>query len=253
MITVITPNLNAIDTIGQCVRSVMQQTSHHEHIVIDGRSTDGSPEKASSINRAVRCFEEPPNGIYSAINRGIREASGEIIAVLNADDFYVAGDVLERVARIFESEEVDACYGDLCYVHRDNPQRIVRYWQAGEYRTARLRHGWMPPHPTFFLRRAIYLEHGEYRVDLGSSADYELMLRMLLKNNISVRYIPDVLVHMRTGGASNVSLAARLKANRMDREAWRANGLKPHPWTLLAKPIRKVGQWWRRPNNSVIS
>jgi len=248
MITVITPNLNAGATIGDCVRSVMGQTAKHEHIVIDGCSADGSPEAARSINPAVRIFQEAPNGIYSAINRGISEALGDVVAVLNADDFYVADDVLERVARLFEDEEVDACYGDLCYVDRVNPNRIVRYWQAGDYRTERLRHGWMPPHPTFFLKRAIYIEHGLYRVDLGSSADYELMLRMLLKHHVRVRYLPGVLVHMRTGGASNASLAARWKANRMDREAWRANGLKPYPWTLLAKPIRKVGQWWRRPD-----
>ena len=250
MITVITPNLDGAATIGDCIRSVMRQASEHEHIVIDGCSTDGSVEEAVSINPALRIFKEPPNGIYTAINKGIEEARGAVVGVLNADDFYVADDVLDRVARLFEDDAVDACYGDLCYVDREDPQRIVRYWQAGDYRKSRLRHGWMPPHPTFFLRRAIYLEHGLYRGDLGSSADYELMLRMLLKHEVRVRYLPGVLVHMRTGGASNVSLAARWKANRMDREAWRTNDLKPYPWTLLAKPMRKVGQWWRRPGVS---
>jgi glycosyltransferase len=250
MITVITPSLNAAATIGDCIRSVMMQGASHEHIVVDGHSTDGSPEKALSIDPAIRLFVEPANGIYAAINRGIEEARGGIVAVLNADDFYVDADVLGRVSGVFEDGHVDACYGDLCYVERANPQRIVRYWRAGGYRKARLRHGWMPPHPTFFLKRAIYEKHGVYRTDLGSSADYELMLRMLLKENISAEYLPETLVHMRTGGASNASLAARIEANRMDREAWRVNGLRPYPWTLLTKPLRKVGQWWRRPDRT---
>jgi glycosyltransferase len=124
---------------------------------------------------------------------------------------------------------------------------VVRYWRAGEFNPARFRHGWMPPHPTFFLRRELYERFGGYRTDLGTAADYELMLRMLLRHGVPTVYIPKVLVHMRVGGASNRSLAARLAANRMDRAAWRVNDLRPLPWTTLAKPLRKVGQWWRRP------
>jgi glycosyltransferase len=142
---------------------------------------------------------------------------------------------------------VDACYGDLCYVDRADPSRVVRYWRAGEFGPRRFANGWMPPHPTFFVRRSMYEQHGLYREDLGTAADYEMMLRLLVKHRVRVAYIPRVLVHMRSGGASNASLAARLRANRMDRAAWRVNGLRPYPWTTLAKPLRKVGQWWSRP------
>jgi glycosyltransferase len=185
--------------------------------------------------------------VYAALNSGIAASGGEIVGILHADDFYPAVDVLQQVAAAFEDPQIGACYGDLCYVDRDNPDRLVRYWQAGSFSPARFRHGWMPPHPTFFLRRELYERFGGYRTDLGTAADYELMLRMLLRHGVRAVYIPKVLVHMRVGGASNRSLAARLAANRMDRAAWRVNDLRPLPWTTLAKPLRKVGQWWRRP------
>jgi glycosyltransferase len=195
----------------------------------------------------VNLLEESPTGIYPAINAGIRAATGSIVGVLNADDLYAAPRVLEQVHAVFDDPKVDACYGDLCYVDQRDTGRVVRYWRAGSFSRSRFRHGWMPPHPTFFLRRCMYEEHGLYRTDLGTAADYELMLRMLYKHQVRAVYLPEVLVHMRAGGASNASLGARLAAHRMDREAWRTNDLRPYPWTLAAKPLRKLNQWWRRP------
>ena len=129
---------------------------------------------------------------------------------------------------------------------RADPARIVRRWKAGDYSPRQFYQGWMPPHPTFFVRRRCFEQFGGYRLDLGTAADYELMLRFLLVHGLRAQYIPRVLVKMRVGGASNVSLLARLRANRMDRKAWDVNGLRPRPWTLLAKPARKMGQWWVR-------
>ena len=199
------------------------------------------------MNANVRLIHEAPNGIYAAINTGIQAASGDIVGVLNADDFYPGQRVLQQVSEVFADSAVEACYGDLCYVDPTDINRVMRYWRAGPFRPSRFRHGWMPPHPTFFLRRGIYERHGLYRTDLGSAADYELILRMLYRHRVAVAYLPQVLVHMRAGGASNASFAARLAANRMDREAWRVNGLRSYPWTLAAKPLRKLSQWWRRP------
>ena len=125
--------------------------------------------------------------------------------------------------------------------------RIVRYWRSGPYDPKLFYRGWMPPHPAFFARREAYARLGGYRLDLGTAADYELMLRFLLKGGLRVAYVPEVLVCMRVGGASNRSLRARWRAHRMDRRAWKVNGLKPRPWTLLLKPLRKLPQWWRRP------
>jgi len=226
---------------------VEEQGMEVEHIVVDGGSSDGTAEAIRKTGAAVTLLQEPPAGIYPAINTGIRAASGEIVGILHADDFYPVDDVLARVASAFEDPAVDACYGDLCYVDRADPSRVVRYWRAGEFRSGRFENGWMPPHPTFFVRRGIYEKYGLFREDLGTAADYELMLRLLVKHHLRVAYIPRVLVHMRSGGASNASLGARWRANRMDRAAWQVNGLRPYPWTTLAKPLRKLGQWWSRP------
>jgi glycosyltransferase len=246
-ISIVTPSLNSADVLADCIRSVAGQGVPVEHLVMDGNSTDGTLEVIEDSGASVRVLQEPATGIYPALNAGIAASTGAIVGILHADDFYASADVLVRVSAAFEDSEVGACYGDLCYVDRDDPKSIIRHWRAGPFRRGAFRQGWMPPHPTFFLRRSVYERHGLYREDFGTAADYELMLRMLLRHKVQAAYIPGVLVHMRTGGASNHSLQARWRANRMDREAWRANGLRPYPWTTLAKPLRKVGQWWRRP------
>ncbi|MFC1694699.1 glycosyltransferase family 2 protein [Pseudomonadota bacterium] len=246
-ISIITPSLNASKVIADCIRSVAEQTGKPQHLVIDGNSTDATLDVIRAAGAGVEIIQQAPAGIYPAINAGIEASGGEIIGILHADDFYASADVLQQVSAAFENPSVDACYGDLCYVDCHQPSKIVRYWRAGEYRPGRLRHGWMPPHPTFFVRHNVYEQFGCYRTDLGTAADYELMLRFLLKHGITAVYLPQVLVHMRAGGASNASWQARLAANRMDRRAWKVNDLKPLPWTTMAKPLRKLGQWWSRP------
>ena len=162
---------------------------------------------------------------------------------MNADDFYAGPGILSRVCNAFENPEIQACYGDLVYVDNQDTGKVVRYWRAGPYDINRFYNGWMPPHPAFFVRRSNYEKYGTFRPELGTAADYELMLRFLLKYQLKVDYIPEVLVHMRTGGVSNRSLLNRIRANRMDRLAWKVNNITPYPWTLIAKPIRKLGQW----------
>jgi glycosyltransferase len=125
--------------------------------------------------------------------------------------------------------------------------RVVRYWRAGEFDYRKFWWGWMVPHPTFFVRREVYERYGGFNLDLGTAADYELMLRFLVKNRITCAYLPEILIMMRRGGASNATLARRIQANRMDRNAWEVNGLKPLPWTMWLKPLRKVGQWFSKP------
>jgi glycosyltransferase len=253
-VSIISPSLNSASVIGDCIRSVDQQNHVHEHIIVDGHSSDGTLEVVRSIDRKLytelHVVQDAPEGIYAAINAGIQASQGDIIGVLHADDFYASTDVLNQVAAVFEDEAVDACYGDLLYVNGDDPSHIVRYWRTGEYREGRFLHGWMPPHPTFFVRKKVYEQFGVYRTDLGTSADYELMVRMMVKHRVKTAYIPHILVHMRTGGLSNISLTARLKANRMDRHSWRVNNLRPYPWTILAKPTRKLMQWWLRPDQT---
>lgn len=200
------------------------------------------------LSPASRIISEKDNGLYDALNKGIRFASGDVVGMLHADDFYAGADVLEQVAEVFRNPEVYACYGDLLYVNRSNDQtRVVRYWRSGAFNHKRFYWGWMPPHPTFFVRKSVYEKYGLFNLNLGTAADYELMLRFLVRHRIITAYIPEVLVHMRTGGMSNASVNNRLKANRMDRKAWEINGLEPYTWTIFLKPIRKIPQWWIRP------
>jgi glycosyltransferase involved in cell wall biosynthesis len=243
-ITLITPVWNNADTIGHCLRSIKNQTTACQHILVDGGSTDGTLEiiEQHKAPDAI-LISEPDQGMYDAINKGLKRATGDIVGVLNADDFYAADDILEKVAAAFSDPTVDASYGDLLYVDREDTGKVIRTWRSGAYRREKFYAGWMPPHPTFYLRRRLYQKHGGYRLDLGSAADYELMLRMLLKYKANAAYIPQVLVHMRNQGMSNASLSNRLKANRNDRRAWRVNGIRPRPWTLVAKPLGKIRQW----------
>lgn len=243
-ISIVTVSWNAGSVIEDCLASVQKQGAEVEHILIDGASTDETlaivEQQRPSLARVV---SEPDEGIYHAMNKGLQLASGEVVGILNADDFYPSTDVLEKVADVFSDPNIEACYGDLRYVDFQNTHKTVRYWRSGDYNRNAFYHGWMPPHPTFFVRRSVYEQYGMFNLKMGSAADYEIMLRFLLKYKLKAAYIPEVLVHMRTGGVSNSRLSNRLRANRMDRKAWEVNGLKPYPWTLYMKPLRKMGQW----------
>lgn len=244
-ITIITITLNAEKTILDTINSInLQDYPSIEHIIIDGGSTDATIALIKSANlKKVVIVSEKDSGIYEAMNKGIALATGDLIGFLNSDDIYADANILSRVAQIFKDNRVDACYGDLVYINVSNTERIVRTWRAGEFDSQKMYYGWMPPHPTFFVRRNCYLQNGFYRRDLGSSADYELMLRYILCCKINVTYIPCTLVKMRTGGISNVTFQNRLKAHFMDWKAWSVNGMTPYPWTLPFKPLRKLLQW----------
>jgi glycosyltransferase involved in cell wall biosynthesis len=243
-ITIITPCRNAASTIKDCILSVNHQTYACEHIIIDGASTDGTQELIAKLaSPRTKLISEPDRGLYDALNKGLKLATGDVVGILHADDFYAHDSVLEHVAGTFREKNVDSCYGDLLYVDPANVQEAVRFWKSGPYRRDRFYRGWMPPHPTFFVRRSIYETYGDFNLGLGTSADYELMLRFLFKNGISAAYLPEVLVIMRAGGLSNRSWKNRLNAHRMDRRAWKINELSPMPWTLLAKPLSKILQF----------
>lgn len=226
------------------MRSIAEQSIASQHILIDGVSTDGTLEiiqRQQSFGSII--ISEPDQGMYDAINKGLKHAKGEIVGILNADDYYPTDKVLTQVREAFSEPDIDACYGDLIYVDRLNTDKVIRNWQSGHYNRHKFYSGWMPPHPAFFVRRKLYEQFGGYRLDLGTAADYEMMLRLLLKHKARTAYIPQVLVHMRNKGVSNASLANRLRANHYDRQAWWVNQIRPRPWTLVAKPLRKIVQW----------
>jgi glycosyltransferase involved in cell wall biosynthesis len=243
-ISVITVCFNAAETIADTIQSIRSQSHPDiEYIVVDGGSTDETLAIIARNRDVITVLiTGPDDGIYDAANKGIDCASGEIVGMLNADDFYADKDVLKDVANSL-AKESHAVYGDLHYVDRKHPQRIKRRWVSGLYDRKRFLVGWMPPHPTFFIRKSAYDAYGVFRRDFGSAADYELMLRMLYKHSLEPVYIDRVLVKMRVGGKSNVSIANRIRANMEDRKAWTLNGLRAAWYTLYLKPLSKIGQF----------
>ena len=244
-LSIITPVYNGAETIADCLLSVQRQSVDVEQIVVDGCSTDATVDVVRRHARpGLRLISQKDRGLYDAINTGLEECTGDVVGILNSDDFYPHDKVLESVASLFSNESIGASYGNLHYVDQNDSSRIRRRWRAGAFSPSRFVNGWMPPHPTFFIRRQYYEAFGGYSLQLGTAADYELMLRMLYKERVKAAYIDDVLVHMRQGGMSNVTLKARLVANRHDRDAWLINGLQPRWWTIAVKPLRKLGQWF---------
>ena len=237
-ISVITVCYNSAATIEDTLQSVARQTHPDvEHIVVDGDSTDGTWEILERYrHRISKIVSEPDLGVYDAMNKGLRLATGDVIGFLNADDVYAHEDVLKRVAGVMSDPQIDACYADLVYVDKDDPQRVVRYWKSQPYEEGLFLKGWMPAHPTFFVRRSVYERLGGFDLSYPRQSDFELTMRFLHVNKINAVYIPEIFVRMRTGGLSNSSWRGVLKGNL---EAYRA--CKKHvPGTTAFFMVRKI-------------
>lgn len=243
-VSIITVVFNSVGTIGSAIDSVLGQSyADLEYIIIDAGSTDGTLEKIAAYGDQIDVvISEPDQGIFDAMNKGLAMATGEIIAFLNSDDFYAGRSVIGAVVNALKDKDTDAVFGDLHYVYADNIRKVFRYWKSGVYKPGSFLYGWMPPHPTFFVKKDIYDRYGKFNIRFKIAADYELMLRFLHIHKIKVNYIPQVLVKMRTGGVSNAGLRNRFRANLEDRKAWTVNGLRPYFFTLYLKPLRKVFQ-----------
>ena len=242
--SIITACFNAAPTVADTLKSISSQSYQNiEHIIIDGLSTDDTLKIVQQFPHVSTIISEKDGGIYHAMNKGIGLCTGEVVGILNADDVYAHEDVISKVADLFKDASVDAIYGDLVFVDQQHPDKITRTWKAGSYHFKQFYNGWMPPHPTFFVRRSLYQQYGKFNTTLTSAADYELMLRFLLKHKIKLAYLPETMVRMRQGGKSTASLKNRLIANKEDHLAWKINGLKPHPFTLILKPLRKIKQF----------
>jgi glycosyltransferase len=243
-ISIITVTYNSASTLAETLRSVQSQDYPNiEHIVIDGNSQDETVRIIKSFPHIAKWVSEEDCGLYDAMNKGVQFATGDIIGILNSDDLYAHTKVLSRVAERFMNSEIDALYGDLHYVNALNTNKVIRVWKSGKFKRSNFVFGWMPPHPTFFVKKEVYRQVGHFNVSLRRSADYELMLRILVKHKFNADYLQEVLVKMRTGGVSNGSWTGRLKANFEDRMAWKMNNLRPYFFTLYLKPFRKLFQF----------
>lgn len=247
-ISVITVTYNSASTIRETLASVAAQThADIEHIVIDGGSSDGTQALVTQHgSRLARMVSEPDKGIYDAMNKGLLLATGEYVGFLNGDDTYAAPDVIARIADMSARETPDVIYGDLVYVDPNRATQVVRHWQAGAFTRSRLKFGWMPPHPTLYVRRSVLDRIGPFDATLRIAADYEYMLRLLTEPSLKVVYVPHILVRMRIGGASNANIHSLVRKSKEDLLALQRHRIGG--WaTLLLKNARKLPQFLSKP------
>ncbi len=244
-ISIITVTFNSAETIEKTIQSVISQSYKNlEYIIVDGKSTDETLAIIETYKSHItKIVSEKDNGLYDALNKGIALATGDIIGILHSDDFYTDTNVLQLYADTFSKNKLDAVYSDLYYVDRINTAKIIRKWKSGSYKANSFLYGWMPPHPTFFVKSDCYKKFGNFNLQFKSAADYELMLRFIHKNKINITYLQYFTVKMRVGGKSNASVTNRVNANIEDRKAWEINNLKPYFFTLYFKPLRKIIQF----------
>lgn len=238
LVSIVTPVFNNKDYIEPSILSVAEQIYPKiEHIIIDGGSTDGTLEIVKKHQEKIaKIASEKDKGIYDAMNKGISLAKGEIIGILNSDDLYYNKGVVGKVIEKMTETNADICWGDLIYVYRDNPKKVIRYWQSSPYQKGLFKKGWIPPHPTVFVKKKIYEQYGKFDLNFPISGDYEWLLRVLTKKNIRTCYLPKILVKMRTGGDSGKSLINRIKGNIEIYRAWKKNNLK-FSWLYFPRKI----------------
>ena len=245
-ISIITITYNSAKTLLRALESVQSQTYKDiEHILVDGASTDNTVELIKAYaggHKNVRWISEPDEGIYNAINKGIAMATGDMIGFLHSDDVFYSSDSIGQIAAAFEDKEVSVVYGDLQYCHNG---KVVRRWKSNAYNPCALKYGWMPPHPTVYVRREVYEQVGKYDEWFRISADYDMLLR-IFKVGYKTHYIPEVLVSMETGGASNKNTKARLSKTQEDYIVLKKNHIGAGYLTVACKQLRKIKQFLRK-------
>lgn len=244
-VSVITVVYNGEHFIARAVDSVLKQThADFEYIVIDGASTDNTMSILKSYGSKITAIiSEPDNSLYDAMNKGIVVATGDVVGLLNSDDFYVNNRVLARVVQSFEQDSVDSVYGDLDIISPKDTSKVLRKWRSRPYTEGLFKKGWHPAHPTLFIKKSIYQKYGLFDTRYSIGSDYELMLRVFEKYKISSTYIPEVLVAMHSGGISNASINNIIRSNIDSYHAWQRNGLRIGIFTIFLKMLSKVVQF----------
>jgi glycosyltransferase len=246
-ISIITAVYNNKNLIAECIESILSQTYNNiEHIVIDGGSTDGTKEILEKYQSKIAFYlSEPDNGMYDAINKGISKATGDIIGLLHSDDLFADKTIVSQIAETFLKTSADGVYGDLLYVDRSNVSKIIRFWKSSPFILGNLKKGWMPPHPTLFLKKNLVNKIGFYNTDYKIAADYDFMLRTLTTPEIKFEYIPSVITRMRVGGASNRSIKNIINKSWEDYLILKRNKVGGIV-TLLLKNFSKLGQFLKK-------
>lgn len=247
-ISVITVCFNSAQTIESTLTSVANQTNAEvEHIVVDGASTDNTAAILKAhLHQLARVISEPDHGIYDAMNKGIRAATGDVIGFLNADDIYAHQNVLAKVAEIMKREHLDALFGDVEFFRSESPGHTLRRYSSARFRPDRIAWGWMPAHPALFVRREVFQRVGGFRTDYRIAGDYEFVARAFGKNSLRYRHLPEALVRMRTGGISTGGWRNTLLLNREVLRACRENGIKTNLLKVLSKYPAKLLEYFHK-------
>jgi len=243
-ITVITVTYNSAATLADTLRSVQQQDyCQVEHILVDGGSTDQTVNIIKSYPHIEKWISEKDNGLYDAINKGIRMATGDVVGILNSDDFFPTDSVLSKIAAAFKDTAVDAVFGDIAFVRPGNLNKVIRLYSSRRFTPRRFAYGYMPAHPSFYVRKSCYDNMGGYKTDYKIAADYELLMRFIYRHKISYCYLPETLVYMRTGGVSNKNILSRYLLNKEIIKACKANGVKTSMAVLSLKYLNKIFEY----------
>jgi glycosyltransferase involved in cell wall biosynthesis len=250
-VSIITVSHNSVRTISNTIKSVLDQTYKNiEYIVIDGASTDGTIGLINSYGKSISIFRsEADNGIYDAINKGIRLASGNIVGILNSDDFFYNNEVIEKVAAAFADGDIDAVIGDAQFVDPVNTSKVVRYYSSKSFNTGKFKFGFMPAHPSFYVKRELFEKFGYYRVDYKIAADFELLLRFLAINKIEYKYLEMPFISMRTGGVSNKSILSNYILNKEIVRACKENGIETNYFLIYSKYFTKIFEYFGKKLN----
>ncbi|MEZ8952709.1 glycosyltransferase family 2 protein [Vibrio cyclitrophicus] len=246
-VSVITATYNSSKTVLDTLKSFNEQTYPDvEYIIIDGGSSDNTVSVIKEhCPKVASIVSEPDKGIYDALNKGINAATGDIVGFLHSDDLLAYPDAIKELVETLQREKTQAVYADLEYVSKDDTSKVIRKWTSGAFEKQKLRSGWMPPHPTFFMKRDLYIKHGMFDLNLKIAADYDSLLRYLWSNNVTASYLPKVVTKMRVGGASNRSLANIIEKTKEDIQALKNNQLF-WPSALFIKNVSKIPQFFKR-------
>jgi glycosyltransferase involved in cell wall biosynthesis len=247
-VSIITVVYNNQSTISYAIESILNQDySNIEYIIIDGNSTDGTIEKIQKYAQNITHFiSEPDKGIYDAMNKGLKLATGDIIGILNSDDFYASDSIISDVVEGFKQNKVDLVFGDIIFVKPENLNKITRYYSSANFHPRKFAWGWMPAHPSCFLRKEVYEKYGYFKTDYKIAADYEIMTRFMAKFGISYSYIPKVFVKMRTGGVSSANFKSNWILNEEIVRGCRENGIKTNMPKVFLKYFTKIFQLVRK-------
>ena len=247
-VSIITATYNSVKTLEDTIKSVLAQTyADIEYIIIDGASTDGTQQLIRqyepAFGKRMRWISEKDKGIYDAMNKGIRIAKGDVIGILNSDDYFTNSDVIERMITGFADQTIDAVYGDIHFIRDGQPDKCIRYYSSKPFRPLWLRFGFMPAHPSFYCRREVFEKAGLYKTDYKIGADYEMMVRLFMVYKIRSKFLPIDFVTMRTGGASTRNVKSRLQLIKDDVRGCRENGIYTNPLMISMKFLYKIFEY----------